>query len=83
MEIASNISDECDDWKSRFPARTKEELFKHGKSILEPVGTYYKKQFLDESGDCNAMRQMSEAAQIFDPLFICTFFTADIVTVLH
>ena len=42
-EIASNISDEYDDWKSRFPARTKEELFEHGKSILVPVGTYYKK----------------------------------------
>ena len=42
-----------------------------------------KKQFLDENGDCNAMRQMSEAAQIFDTLFLCTLSTADIVTVLH
>ena len=52
----------------------------HGKGILRPVGDYYNKQFLDEHGDCYNIRKMSEAAQIFNPLFLCKLSTADIVT---
>ena len=58
------------DWKKKFPARSKEELMAHDKGILKPVGDYYNKQFLDEHGDCYNIRKMSEAAQIFNPLFL-------------
>lgn len=48
-----------------------------------PIGEYYKAQFLDENGDCHPMRVMSEAAQIFDPIFLSGRSTADIFTVFH
>ena len=72
-----------DDWKSQYPHRTKTELMDHGKNILKPVGQYYHDQFTSEDGDCHPMRVMSEAAQIFNPLFLAKMNDADIVTVLH
>ena len=72
-----------EEWKKKFPHRTKTDLMEHGKDILQPVGRYYNKQFIDENGDCHQMRVMSEAAQIFDPIFLSKQSTADIVTVLH
>ena len=82
-ESAKAVVDSYEDWKKKFPAHSKEELMAHGKGILRPVGDYYNKQFLDEHGDCYNIRKMSEAAQIFNPLFLCKLSTADIVTVLH
>ena len=70
-ESAKAVVDSYEDWKTKFPAHSKEELMAHGKGILKPVGDYYNKQFLDEHGDCYNIRKMSEAAQIFNPLFLC------------
>ena len=55
----------------------------HGKDILLPVGRYYHNKFTKEDGDCRQMREMSEAAQIFDPIFLSKQSTANIVTHLH
>mmetsp|Transcript_18351 Transcript_18351/g.31057 ORF Transcript_18351/g.31057 Transcript_18351/m.31057 type:complete len:160 (+) Transcript_18351:319-798(+) len=56
-------------------------LHLHGKSILKPAGDYYTKLFLDEEGDCYNIRQMSEAALIFDPVELSKMSDADIATV--
>jgi len=55
----------------------------HGKKVLEPIGNYYKQQFLNDSGDCHPSRVMSVAAQMFNPIFLTKTSTADIVTVLY
>ena len=55
------VVESYNEWKSKFPARSNEALMAHGKKVLEPVGNYYKQQFLDDSGDCHPMRVMSEA----------------------
>ena len=55
----------------------------HGKNILLPVGNYYNAQFTDEDGDYYQMREMSEAADIFDPIFFSKQPTSDILNVLH
>ena len=82
-DSSKKVIDSYDEWKKNYPARTKEALMEHGKSILQPVGHYYKSQFLEKTGDCFKMREMSEACQMFDPLFLCKMSTADVVTVLH
>ena len=55
----------------------------HGKDIVLPVGRYYHNQFTNEYGDCYQMKEMSEAAQIFDPIFLSKQSSDDIVTVFH
>jgi len=72
-----------DDWKKQYPHRTKIELMDHGKNILKPVGQYYHDQFTSEDGDCYPMREMSEAAQMFNPIFLAKMSDADIVVTLH
>ena len=44
-------------------------LMAHGNNILLPVRKYYNDQFIDENWDCYQMREILEAAQIFDPIF--------------
>lgn len=82
-ECETKVVATFDEWKTKFPHRNKVDLMEHGKNLLSPVGVYYNKQFLNEVGDCHQMRVMSEAAQIFDPIFLSKQSTADIVTVLH
>lgn len=45
-------------------------MIEHGKAILKPVADYYTKLFRTEGGDCSDIRQMAEACQIFDPIFL-------------
>ena len=82
-DSSKKVIDSYEEWKKKYPARTKEALMEHGKSVLQPVGRYYKSQFLEKTGDCFKMREMSEACQMFDPLFLCKMSTAHVVTVLH
>ena len=82
-DLAGKVVASYEDWKKKFPHRTKPALMGHGKDKLLPVGQYYHKQFTEEDGDCHQTRVLSEAAQIFDPIFLSKQSTADIVTVLH
>ena len=82
-DLAGEVVASYEDWKKKFPHQTKPALMGHGKDIVLPVGRYYHNQFTNEDGDCHQMREMSEAAQIFDPIFLSKQSTADIVTVLH
>ena len=82
-DAAASVIKTHNEWKTEFPWRNKESLMQYGKKVLEPVGEYYKQQFLDASGDCHPIREMAEAVQIFNPIFLSTQSTADIVTVLY
>jgi hypothetical protein len=82
-DLAGKVVASYEDWKKKFPHRTKPALMGHGKDKLLPVGQYYRKQFTEEDGDCHQTRVLSEAAQIFYPIFLSKQSTADIVTVLH
>jgi hypothetical protein len=84
------VKDESDEvcasfekWKEKFPHRTQDSLMAHGKSILQPAGEYYKKLFTEEGGVCYNIRNMSEAALIFDPIELSEMSDADVVTVNH
>ena len=82
-DLAGEVVALYEDWKNKFTHRTKPALIVHGKDILFPVGQYYHNQFTNEDGDCHQMREMSEVAHMFDPIFLSKQSTADIVTVLH
>ena len=69
--------------KLKFPHCKRSPLMSHGNNILLPVGKYFHAQFTDEDGDCHHMREILEAAQIFDPICFSKKSTTDIVTVLH
>jgi len=38
--------------------------------VLSPAGDYYNKLFTEKGGDCYNIRQMVEATQIFNPMFL-------------
>ena len=56
--LAGEVVASYEDWKKKFPHRTKPALMGHGKDILLPVGRYYHNQFTNKYGDCNQMREM-------------------------
>ena len=82
-DLAGEVVSLYEDWKKKFPHQTKPDLIGHGKDILLPVGRYYHNQFTNEDGDCHQLREMSEAALIFDSIFLSKQSAADIVNVLH
>ena len=82
-DLAGEVVALYEDWKNKFTHRTKPALTVHGKDILFPVGRYYHNQFTNEDEDCHQMREISEGAQIFDPIFMSKQSTADIVVLLH
>ena len=51
--------------------------------FLGPSGEYYKKLFNEEDGDCYDIRQMVEATQIFNPIFLKDMSDTDVCTVLY
>ena len=55
----------------------------HAKYIGKPVVGYYHKLFKTEGGDCYNIRQMAEAVQIFNPLFLTGHTDTEVVTKLH
>ena len=71
------------EWKPKYPSRTRDDLYDHGKSVLGPSGEYYKKLFNEEDGDCYDIRQMVEATQIFNPIFLKDMSDTDVCTVLY
>ena len=56
--------------KQKFPHLTKSPMMEHGNNILLPVGNYYNSQFTYEYGDCYQMKEILEAAHIFEPIFL-------------
>eukprot|EP00956_Cyclotella_meneghiniana_P022385 scaffold42336_cov60-Cyclotella_meneghiniana.AAC.1 len=71
------------EWKSKYPSRTRADLYDHGKSVLGPSEEYYKKLFNEEDGDCYDIRQMVEATQIFNPIFLKDMSDTYVCTVLY
>ena len=69
-DLAGEVVASYEGWKNKFPHLTKPALMGHGKDIFLPVGRYYHNQFKNEDGDCYQMREMLEAAQISDPIFL-------------
>ena len=55
----------------------------HATSIGQPAVEFCHKLFNNEGSDCYNIRQMAEAAQIFNPIFLLGHTDADIVTQLH
>ena len=61
---------------------TKEFFLDHAKSIGKPAVDYYNKMFNDQGGDCYNIRQMVEASQIFNSLFLSGHTDVEIITKL-
>ena len=70
-------------WNDEFTCVTIEQLIDHAHSVGQPAIDYYNKLFNSESGDCYNVRQMTNAAKIFNPMFLAGKSEAEVVTVLH
>ena len=70
-------------WNDEFTFFTREQLINHAHSVGQPAIDYYNKLFNSESGDCYNLRQMTNAAKIFNPMFLAGKSEAEVVTVLH
>ena len=70
-------------WNDEFTCVTIEQLIDHAHSVGQPAIDYYNKLFNSESGDCFNVRQMTNAAKIFNPMFLAGKSEAEVVTVLH
>ena len=58
-------------------------MTQHAKNIVKKASDYYFKQFNNERDDLYHVRQMAEASQIFDPIFLNDIDATTIVTKLH
>jgi hypothetical protein len=74
-----------EDWKKKFPYRTKEQLLEYGKVLLHSATEYYNKVFLAVGGDSYETRRMAEAAQLFNPVWLAETIKdeADVVNILY
>ena len=61
---------ELENWKEKFPYRSRDELIEYGKSIGRPGFEYYEKLFKEESGDLFKLRQRGLSCRLFDPFFL-------------
>ena len=62
LELEKKRAKEYEDWKKKFPYRTKEQLLEYGKVLLHSATEYYNKVFLAVGGDSYETRRMAEAA---------------------
>ena len=83
LELKTKVDNDVKKAIENFPYNNKELLVNHAKSIGKPMIEYYHKLFTIEDGDCYNIRQMAEAAQIFNPIFLSGHTDAEIVTKLH
>ena len=83
LELKTKVDNDVKKAIENFPYNNKELLVNHAKSIGKPMIEYYHKLFTNEDGDCYNIRQMAEAAQIFNPIFLSGHTDAEIVTKLH
>ena len=58
-----------DEWNERFSHQNRDELIRHAKSVCQPAIDYYKRQFIEETGDLHKLRRRGMVCALFDPLF--------------
>ena len=82
-KIKDEAIEELQKWTEKFPYLSTDSLIDHAKSIGQPAIDYYNKVYNTEAGDCYNVRQMVDASQIFNPIFLKGKSDTEIVTVLH
>ena len=83
-KVTKNQSDIAfNEWNIKYAHTTKDALLNCAKSVGAPVIAYYHKLFNTEGGDCYNIRQMVDAAKIFNPIFLTGHSDAEIINIIY
>ena len=78
-----NARKALEDWNVEYPYQSREDLLIHAQNLVNNANDYYKKIFSTEGEDLYHIRQVSEAAQIFNPIYLKDMDETTIVTDLY
>ena len=76
----NEANEEYNDWMKTYHLLSIADLLDHAKMIGQPAIRYYNDVFNTEKGDCYNIRQMANAAKIFNPILLAGKSDAEVVT---